>query len=118
MAIFNHIPCIHTWICHLGGKCGQHSHWMFVWVSSILDPRHPLRGTEPASYTNIHVVPPGYQPEGEVDYGYLAQYNQAYSECVVLVSLDRLPTKRRREEENSDNKPMGMEVHHQPWQFA
>ena len=55
-------------------------------------PRHPLSCSDIESYFDLHVVPPGYQPIGEVDCGYLAQYIQAYSRWVGLVSLGRLPT--------------------------
>ena len=51
-------------------------------------PRHPLSGADLESF-DLHMVPHGYQPNGEGDCGYLAQYDQAYS---VWVSLGRLPT--------------------------
>ena len=35
---------------------------------------------------------PGYQPKGDGDCEYLAQYNQSYSGLVGLVSLGCLPT--------------------------
>ena len=54
--------------------------------------KHPLSGAENVSYFDLHVVPPGYQPKGEGDSGYLAQNNQAYSGLVGLSSLGRLPT--------------------------
>ena len=55
-------------------------------------PKHPLSGADPESYVDLHVVPTGHQPKGEGDCGYLAQYNQAYSGRVGLISLGRLPT--------------------------
>ena len=58
-------------------------------------PSHPLSGTDPESYFDLHVVPPGYQPKGEDDCRYLAQYNQPYSWRVGLFSLGRLPTEER-----------------------
>ena len=48
-------------------------------------PKHPLSGADPESYFDLHMIPPGYQPKGEGDCGYLAQYNQAYSGQVGLV---------------------------------
>ena len=41
--------------------------------------KHPINDTDPESYLDLHMVPIGYQPEGEGDGRYLAQYNQAYS---------------------------------------
>ena len=58
-------------------------------------PKHPLSGTDPESYFNLHIVPPGYQPKREGDYEYQALYNQAYSRWVGLVSISRLPTQER-----------------------
>ena len=58
-------------------------------------PRHPLSGADPESYFGGHMVPPGYQRNGEHDCRYLAQYNQASSRWVELVSLGRLPTYER-----------------------
>ena len=55
-------------------------------------PRHSLSGTDPESYFDLHVVPPGYHPKGEGDCGYQVQYHQAYSGLVGLVSFGRLPT--------------------------
>ena len=55
-------------------------------------PKHPLSGADPESYFNLHVVPPGYQPKGEGDCEYLAQYDHTYSGQVGLGSLGRLPT--------------------------
>ena len=52
--------------------------------------RHPLSGTDHMSYFSLHVV-----PTGEGDYGYLAQYSQAFSGKVELASLGRLPTYER-----------------------
>ena len=54
--------------------------------------RHPLSGADPESYFDLLLVPPGYQPKGEGDCGYLAKYNQAYSGQVGLIGLGRLPT--------------------------
>ena len=54
--------------------------------------KHLLIGADPESYLDLHMVPSGYQPIGKGDCGYLAQYNQAYSWRVGLVSLDRLST--------------------------
>ena len=42
-------------------------------------PKYRLNGTEPDSYFKLHVVPLGYQPKGEGDCWYQAQYRQAYS---------------------------------------
>ena len=55
-------------------------------------PKHPWSGADPESYSDLHVVPPGYQPKGEGDCGYLTQYNQTYPGQVVLASLGQLPT--------------------------
>ena len=55
-------------------------------------PKHPLSGANHESYLNLHMLLPGYQPIGESDCGYLAQYIQAYSEQMVLIILGRLPT--------------------------
>ena len=57
--------------------------------------KHPLSGAEPESYFDLYVVPPGYQPHGEGNYRYLAQYNQAYSGRVGFNSLGRQPTRER-----------------------
>ena len=54
-------------------------------------PIQPPSGTDPESYIDLHILPPGYQPKGESDCGYLAQCNQAYSGRVGLVSFGRLP---------------------------
>ena len=54
-------------------------------------PKHLLNDEDPECYFDLHVVPAGYQPKGEGDCGFLAQYNQAYSGRVGLVSLGRLP---------------------------
>ena len=56
-----------------------------------IGPRHLLRGTDPESYFDLHVVTPGYQAKGEGDCVYLAQYNQAYSWRVGRVVIGRLP---------------------------
>ena len=53
-------------------------------------PRHPLGCTDPESYFDLHVVPPGYQPTGEDDCGCLAQYTQAYSRQAELIGLVRV----------------------------
>ena len=37
--------------------------------------KHPLSDADPESEFDLHVVPSGYQPKGEGDCGYLAQYN-------------------------------------------
>ena len=42
-------------------------------------PKHSLSGADPDSYFDLKLVPPGKQPKREDIYGYLAQYNQAYS---------------------------------------
>ena len=55
-------------------------------------PKHPLSSTDPESYFDLLVVPPGYQLKGEGNCGYLDQYNQAYSGRVGLASLGQLPT--------------------------
>ena len=55
-------------------------------------PRHPLSGAHPESNIDLHVVPAGYQPKGEGDCGYMAQYNPAYSGQMGLVILCRMPT--------------------------
>ena len=52
---------------------------------------HSRSGADPESYFYLHVVALGYQPKGEGDCVYLAQYNQAYSGRVFLVSLGQLP---------------------------
>ena len=44
-----------------------------------IGPRDPLSGEDRDSFFVLHVVPPGCQPKGEGDCGYLIQYNQAYS---------------------------------------
>ena len=54
-------------------------------------PRHLQSGTDHESYLDLHVVPPEYQPKGEGDCGYLAQYNRVYSGWVGLIGLGRLP---------------------------
>ena len=41
--------------------------------------KHPLSGADTESYYDLHVVPPGYQPKGKGDCGYLTQYDQANS---------------------------------------
>ena len=88
--------CICMYICMYISmyvcKLDQHSHWMPVCMSSIQDPKHPLIGADPDSHTNLNVESAGYQPKGEDDCGYLAQYNQAYSRRVGLDSLGRLST--------------------------
>ena len=55
-------------------------------------PKHPLSGADPEYYFDLYMVPPAYQPKGEGDSGYLAQYSLASSGQVGLVSLGRLPT--------------------------
>ena len=40
-------------------------------------PRHPLSGADPMPYFDLHMVPAGYQPKGESDCRFLAQYDQA-----------------------------------------
>ena len=55
-------------------------------------PKHPLNGADPASYFNLHVVPPRYHPKGVGNCGYQAQYNQAYSGRVGLISFGQLST--------------------------
>ena len=57
----------------------------------LTGPMHTLSDTDPESNVDLHAVPPGYQPKGEGDCGYMAQYNQDYSGLVGLVSLGRLP---------------------------
>ena len=54
-------------------------------------PKHSLSGADHESNFDLHEVALGYQPKGEGDCGYLAQYNQAYSGRVFLVRLGRLP---------------------------
>ena len=54
-------------------------------------PKHPLSGTDTEYYYEHHVVLPGYQPKGECDCGYMAQYDQVYSGWVGLISLGRMP---------------------------
>ena len=49
--------------------------------------KQPLSGADPEFYFVLHMVPPGYQPKGKGDCGYLAQYSQAYSRWVGLISL-------------------------------
>ena len=52
-------------------------------------PKHPLRGADPESYFDPHMVPPVCLPKGEGDCRYLAQHKQVHSRQVGLV---RLPT--------------------------
>ena len=55
------------------------------------EPNHPQSGADPESYFNHHEIPlDTNQKEG--DCWHMAQYNQAYSRRVGLVSLDQLPT--------------------------
>ena len=49
--------------------------------------RYPLSGADPESYFDLHVVPPGYQPKGEGNCGYLAQYSLANSWRLGLLAL-------------------------------
>ena len=76
----------------LGGKLGQH----ISLDAGIGEPhtgqKHTSSGTDPKSYFDLHIIPPGYQPKGEGECGYMAQYNQADSERVGHVSLSQLPT--------------------------
>ena len=59
-------------------------------------PKHPQSGTDPDSYFKLKVVPPGYQPKGDGDCEYLAQYDQAYSGWMgLVVSLGHLLTNER-----------------------
>ena len=52
--------------------------------------QHLQSGTDPESYFYLHVISPVYQPIGEVDCGYQAQYGQSYFGLVGLISLGRL----------------------------
>ena len=52
-------------------KWSQHSHWMLVWVHSILDPKHPLSCADPDSYFILQMVHHRYQPKEEGYCGYL-----------------------------------------------
>ena len=52
--------------------------------------KHPLSGADAESYFELHVVPTGYQPIGEGDCEYLAQYYLANCGWVGLVNLGRL----------------------------
>ena len=74
-------------------------------------PKHPLSGADPEPSFDLNVVPPGYQPKGEGDCGYMAQYNHAYSWFVGFVSLGRLPT---YESGTLIISPQAGEAH-QPW---
>ena len=65
---------------------------MLVWVGFKLGTKHPTSDADLESYSNLHVVPSGYQPKGEGDCRYLAQYNQSSSRCVGLISFGLLPT--------------------------
>ena len=102
---------------YFGGKWGQHSQWMLVWVSSMLDPIRPSNGAEPESYFCLHVVPPPPPPRlpairrGRLwvhctvlvllySTSTIVQYDQAYSGQVGGAHQPRLPT--HLGEENSD----------------
>ena len=50
-------------------------------------PNHPLSSADPESYFDLHVIAPGYQPEGKGDCGCLV-----YSRQVEFVSLGRMST--------------------------
>ena len=41
---------------------------MLIWASSILVPKHPLSGSDTETYSNLHVVLPGYQPKEDGNY--------------------------------------------------
>ena len=73
-------------------------------LSSIMDQNHPLSGADHESYFNLHCLTPGYQPRGEGDCGYLAQYDQVSGGRMGLVGLGRTPMMR----------PQAGEAH-QPW---
>ena len=79
----------------IGGKCGQHSHWMLVWVNSSLDPKHALSFVDPLSYYNLYMILPGYKSRGVGDCSSLAQYDQAYSRWMGLVDRGWLPSYER-----------------------
>ena len=53
--------------------------------------KHPLNVAEPESDFDLHVVPPGYLPRGDVECGYVAQYDHIYSGRVGLISVSQLP---------------------------
>ena len=63
-------------VCFAMDKWGQHGNWILVLVNFILG-RHLLSGADPEYYFDFHVVPPEYQPKGDVDCRNLARYNQA-----------------------------------------
>ena len=85
---------------NIRGKCCQHSHWMLVWVSSMLDPKHPLSGADPESnYIATH----GFHPKGEGDCGYLHSITSLTPGRWGSLALVGHPRRRG----NSDNKPMG-----------
>ena len=52
--------------------------------------KHQLSGTDSESHIYYYPVPLGYKTKGEVDCGYLAQYNLAYSWRVGVASLGSL----------------------------
>ena len=81
-------------------------------------PKDPLSCADPETCFDLHAVPPGYQPIGEGDYGYLAQYNQAYFGWVELVSLDGSPPRRRniRMRTYSERNLLALTQLARPWQ--
>ena len=39
-------------IQRFGGKLGQHSDWMLVWISSMLNPKQPMSGADLESFSD------------------------------------------------------------------
>ena len=74
------------------------------------EPIHPLGGADHESYFDLHVAPPGYQPKGEGDSGYLAQYGMAYSGRMGLIRLGQLPTCLRDSSALVGNSPLEKET--------
>ena len=55
-------------------------------------PKHPLSDAEVKSYSNLHMVPPGFELKGEGVCMSLVQYNQVAPGRYELARLRQLPT--------------------------
>ena len=57
-------------------------------------PMHPLKGADPESYIDLHILPPECLQKGVGDCRYLEQHNQAYSGWWGSLALFGFPPRR------------------------